>query len=56
MVRHRSHSIEFKRQVYEQALNELARFLDSDHRRWRREAGRRRGAGRGELGRNEQGR
>ena len=45
--------IEFKRQVYEQALNELARFLDSDHRRWRREAGRRRNAGRAELDRNE---
>ena len=29
--------IEFKRHVYEQALNELARFLDADHRRPRRE-------------------
>jgi putative (di)nucleoside polyphosphate hydrolase len=27
--------IEFKRQVYEQALNELARFLDADYRRGR---------------------
>jgi hypothetical protein len=27
--------IEFKRRVYEQALNELARFLNSDHRRGR---------------------
>jgi putative (di)nucleoside polyphosphate hydrolase len=25
--------IEFKRRVYEQALNELARFLNADHRR-----------------------
>ena len=25
--------IEFKRHVYEQALNELARYLDADHRR-----------------------
>ena len=29
--------IEFKRQVYELALNELARFLDADHRRPRRD-------------------
>uniref|UniRef100_UPI0034516C75 RNA pyrophosphohydrolase n=1 Tax=Accumulibacter sp. TaxID=2053492 RepID=UPI0034516C75 len=28
--------IEFKRRVYEQALNELARFLNADHRRERR--------------------
>ncbi len=28
--------IEFKRRVYEQALNELARFLNADHRRPRR--------------------
>ncbi|GHU26003.1 RNA pyrophosphohydrolase [Betaproteobacteria bacterium] len=34
--------IEFKRHVYEQALNELARFLDSDHRHGRRDAGRQR--------------
>ena len=27
--------IEFKRHVYEQALNELARYLDADHRRSR---------------------
>ncbi|MDR2614113.1 MAG: RNA pyrophosphohydrolase [Candidatus Accumulibacter sp.] len=32
--------IEFKRQVYERALNELARFLDADHRRGRCESGR----------------
>lgn len=28
--------IEFKRGVYEQALNELVRFLDSDYRKIRR--------------------
>ncbi|MBV5342253.1 RNA pyrophosphohydrolase, partial [bacterium] len=32
--------IEFKRQVYEQALNELARFIDADQRRPRRESDR----------------
>jgi len=30
--------IEFKRRVYEQALNELARFLNADHRQTRRSA------------------
>ena len=30
--------IEFKRQVYELALNELARYLDADQRRGRRQA------------------
>ncbi len=45
--------IEFKRHVYEQALNELARFLDSDHRRWRRDTSRRRDAERPALERNE---
>ena len=42
--------IEFKRQVYEQALTELARFLDHDHRGRRRDTSRRRGPGRGEPG------
>ena len=35
------------------ALNELARFLDSDHRRWRRDTSRRRDAERPALERNE---
>ena len=30
--------IDFKRRVYEQALNELARFLNADHRQTRRSA------------------
>ena len=34
--------IEFKRGVYEQALNELARFLDADYRRMRRNRARHR--------------
>ena len=29
--------IEFKRHVYEQALNELARYLDADHRQSRQD-------------------